>query len=188
MRWRLPKLELSRRFSLFKEDVGLWVVQGLACLLVAWVVSQVLWWLLTPGSAAAHDKPLHSLMDQSNRVVARHFFGEAIVPVGSPDTVNQMNSAAQDLRWRLLGTYVGSHSRAILVAEGHFEVVVVKVGDRISSGHEIVEVRPDGIVLSKDEQKSELLLKPEAADKYNQRPPENRFETAEPSSPIKDSR
>lgn len=43
----------------------------------------------------------------------------------------------------------GAHSRAVLALEDGSDVVVAKVDDQLSTGHEVVEVRPDSVVLSK---------------------------------------
>lgn len=78
-----------------------------------------------------------------------------------------------DGRWRLLGTYVdsGGRSRALLTLEGQVDVVLAQVGDRLPSGHEVVDVLPERVLLSKDSQRGE----PTARTEPGQMPPEDRF-------------
>ena len=188
MRWKLPDISQSRLFLGFKEKGLLWAVQGLACLAAAWCISQVCWWLAAPNSVTVPDKLSPALIEQKQRVIARHFFEVALAPTTTLDKENQRPSAALDTHWRLQGTYVGTPSRAILTAEGRFEVVIVKAGDHLSSGHTVEEVHPDSVVLSKDNQRSELVLRPATRDTHDQGSPDNRFGTVQPLSLIKDSR
>lgn len=95
-----------------------------------------------------------------------------------------------ETRWRVLGTYVGpgGQSRAVLAMDGQPDAVVVKAGEQLSSGHEVAEVRPDAVVLSKNAQRSELVLGQTSGGMPDQGLPQGRFGTAEPPPPIKDFR
>ncbi|RYH29531.1 MAG: hypothetical protein EON54_22445 [Alcaligenaceae bacterium] len=188
MRWKSPEFLQRLLFSGSREKGVLWAAQSLACLCAAWVIATVFWWMATPDSAAVREKQSPALIEQKQRVVARHFFD--VEPVSSPvlDKGTQNQAAAPDTRWRLQGTYVGAPSRAILAAEGRVEVAVVKVGDQLSSGHEVVEVLPDSIVLSKEGQRSELVLRPLAPEPPGNNLPDNRFGNSGTPPINKDSR
>lgn len=82
----------------------------------------------------------------------------------------------------------GAHSRAVLALEDGSDVVVAKVDDQLSTGHEVVEVRPDSVVLSKDALNGELTLRPVASGAQDQGQPEDRFRTADTAPSNKDSR
>lgn len=189
MRWQFSDLRLRGGVGGPPLTGFLWLMQCFACLAVAWVLAPAWWWLAAPDSVALVPKTLPSLVTQSKRVMARHFFdvvdesqqAEGVV-MFSPDAVNT--------RWRLIGTYVGSgaYSRAVLLLEGASEAVLAQVGDPLSTGHEVVEVRADSVVLSKDGQRGELALRPEADDTQDQGQPVDRFGTAEPAPFNKDSR
>lgn len=177
MRWSLPIPRLQGLVSGCQERGLPWAVQCLACMAMAWIVAQGFWWLATPGSAAPAAKASPTLLEQGQRVVTRHFFGAANVLQPSGDTSESVPLGTIDARWRLIGTYVGSgaHSRAVLALEDGSDVVLAKVGDQLSTGHEVVEVRPDSVVLSKDALRGELVLRPTAQGEAGQMPPESRF-------------
>lgn len=189
MRWNLPSPRQGQT-SWYQKNGLPWAVQCLACMAMAWIVAQGFWWLATPGSTALAAKASPTLLEQGQRVVTRHFFGAANVLQPSSDTSESVPPGTIDARWRLIGTYVGSgaHSRAVLALEDGSDVVLAKVGDQLSTGHEVVEVRPDSVVLSKDGQRGELALRPEADGTQDPGQPVDRFGTAEPAPFNKDSR
>lgn len=177
MRWKFPGLRLRGRMAWSPHDGLLRAVQCLACMAVAWILAQCFWWLATPGSAVLAASASPALVEQSHRVTARHFFEVADVQQPSSDDGAPPPPSGIDGRWRLLGTYVdsGGRSRALLTLEGQADVVLAQVGDRLPSGHEVVDVLPERVLLSKDSQRGELVLRPTAQTEPGQMPPEDRF-------------
>lgn len=190
MHWKLPS-SLSNGFTRWCHSKGfLWAAQGLASAAVAWTVAQSFWWLATPGSPTTVANASPTLTEQVNRVTARHFFEVATARPQSSEAGGTPPPEAIDARWRLMGTYVvpGVHSRAVLAMDGSSEVVVAKVGDQLPSGHEVVEVRPDSVVLSKDALRAELTLRSPASGGPDREPPQNQSRPTSPPPYIKDSR
>lgn len=190
MRWNLSHTSLPRLLHWCREKGWSRGLEACAIAAVAWIVAQGFWWLAAPSTTAMDVKALPTLSVQNQHTVARHFFGVVSTSqlADAPDESPPPQS--MDARWRLTGTYVGSggHSRAVLALEGGADVVVAKVGDQLSTGHEVVEVRPDSVVLSKDALRGELALRPVASDAQDQGQPVDRFGTAEPAPFNKDSR
>ena len=185
MRWNFSGL-LSRARMGWSPYAGmLWAVQCLACVAIAWIAAQTIWWLATPSSAPLAGKASLTLVEQSNRVTARHFFDVEIAqrPAAGPGADTPPGGI--DPRWRLLGTYVdsGGKSRALLVLEGSAQVVVAQIGDRLPSGHTVMEVLPERIVLDKASQRSELTLRPTAPNGREQEAPGSRSGMPSPPPP-----
>lgn len=188
MRWKFQK-KPSIEPLLWSGKIGfLWMAKGLACLSAAWVIAQVVWWLGAPSGVAARTSPFPTLADQQQRVAARHFFGVLSASTPDPAGAEPISHEAPSTPWRLQGTYVGDSGRAILTAEGRYEVVIAKVGDHLSSGHEVVDVLPESVVLSKQGQRSELVLRPPAQEGPGNWAPDNRFGNSGPPPSNKDSR
>ncbi|MGJ3701207.1 type II secretion system protein N [Variovorax sp. AFSI2.2] len=190
MRWNMPSPLMPGLVSWCKEKAIPLSVQSLACLAVAWIVAQSFWWRAAPDSPAVIAKASSTLSEQVNRVTARHFFEVATERPPSSEVGESPPPNTIDARWRLMGTYVvpGAHSRAVLATDGGFDVVVAKVGDRLSSGHEVVEVRPDSVVLSKDALRGELPLRSSAPGGPDREPPQDQSRPAGPPPFIKDFR
>lgn len=196
MRWSFSGL-LERGRAGWSPYAGmLWAAQCLACVAVAWIAARGIWWLAAPDSTVLASKASPTLEEQSNRVTARHFFDVEIAqrPAAAPGA--DAAPGGIDPRWRLLGTYVdsGGKSRVLMALEGSAQVVVAQIGDRLPSGHTVVEVLPERIVLDKGSQRSELTLRPTAQNGREQEAPGSRSgmpSPPPPSGPIsftKDSR
>lgn len=160
--WNFSPPSLPRLLRWCREKGGAHALEACAIAAVAWIIAQGFWWLAAPSTTGMDVKALPTLSLQSQRTVARHFFGAvstsqlADVPGESPPP------QSTDTRWRLIGTYVSSdaRSRAVLALGDGTDVVVAQMGDQLSTGHKVVDVRPDGAVLSKGSQQSELALRP----------------------------
>lgn len=190
MRWKLLSSSPHGLAPRYLERGLPWLAQACASGAVAWIIAQSFWGLVAPGRVAPTTKASPTLQEQSHRVKARHFFDVVSVQQPSSDADEVPASGMTDIRWRLLGTYVdaGTGSRAVLTMEGGLEVIVARVGDQLPSGHEVVEVRLDSVVLSKDGQRGELALRPEAGGAQDQGPPEDRFGPIDQTPFNKDSR
>lgn len=184
MRWKSNAIFFRGRLEWSPSKGLLPALQCLACMAVAWILSQSIWCLAAPDSSMAVASTTPTVAAQSRQVTARHFFGA--VPTSSPASADGNTSAhsAAETRWRLLGTYVdfGGHSRALLFMEGQSETVLAQVGDLLSSGQKVEEVQAERVVLSKAEQRSEVMLRPASEGAPGQVPPENRWGGVGPGS------
>lgn len=90
MHWNFHGLlRLHGRLGWSPHDGLSWAVQGLACMAVAWILAQSVWWLATPGGTVLPAKASSTLLEQSHRVTARHFFDvEAAQQPASDDGEN----------------------------------------------------------------------------------------------------
>lgn len=172
MRWPIHKLT-QRLTSDSAWLLGLFarLAQLLACAAVSVVLASTIWRLFAPTSPPTPPARLQTLAHQSQHVAARHFFGIAAEKNAAQESQGARPTQQQPLAVRLLGTYVapGKDSRALLAAEPHFsEVLIAHAGERLPSGHEVLEVHPDRVVLSKDGQRSELTLRTPSADRADE--------------------
>lgn len=184
MRWELPRQALTWGYEKHIE----WVVEGVACMTCAWVVAQG-FWLLAPTSSTTPAKPSPTLAEQSRYVVTRHLFDVAHASSSFGEVGETPPPHDKGAHWRLIATYVdsGSRSRVVLTRDDGSGVVVAKVGESLPSGHEVLEVRPDRVLLSKDTQHSEIVLRPDAHSAQDQGPPEGHPNGAEMPPSIKGS-
>lgn len=176
MRWNFSGLLARGHADWSPYEIILLTLQWVASVAVAWIIAQSFWGLTTPDNAVLARKALPTLVEQSSRVTARHFFDIEIAQPRSNVLSADSPPGGIDPRWRLLGTYVdsGGKSRVLLALEGTAQIVVAQIGDRLPSGHTVVEVLPERIVLNKESQQSELTLRPAAKNGGEQEAPGNR--------------
>lgn len=177
MRWKYTAIIFRGRSGWLSSKGILLALQCLACMAVAWTLSQCFWWLAAPGSSARPAGALPTLAEQGRRVAARHFFGaaDASHPTGTDGA--PAPQSAPEPRWRLLGTYVdlGGRSRALLTQEGQSETVLAQVGDLLPSGQEVAQVQAERVLLSRGSQRSEVVLRPAGQGEPGQVPLEHRW-------------
>lgn len=184
MRWKSNAIFFRGRLEWSPSKGLLPALQCLACMAVAWSLSQCFWWMVAPGSSAVAASATPTLAEQGRRVVARHFFGVVDASQHSDADGVPATQSAPEPRWRLLGTYVdfGGRSRALLTMEGHSDTVLAQVGDLLPSGQKVDDVQTERVLLSKGAQHSEIVLRPAGEGAPGPAPPENRLGAVGPGS------